>query len=491
MMEWVEGFLKKHKQQQVFDHAWKEILPYPRFSVPKKAYCEITQWQGKEMRNLGHSISAVLASALRNLDSSQYPDFKSALKCVSTLVAFSLMAQYRSHTPDTLSYMESYLQTFHRTKDIFLAFRTSKATRTRADCQDRELRELMADQGAKEVHHRTLANRCRHADQERVERSDRRADLIRCENHFNFIKMHYLTHFASHVPRFGSISMYSTEIGELAHKDQIQDGYRRSNKNDAAWQILSQYGRQHPLGMRLQTIEALSKVKGVIVAKDSWMEMPAFSSHSTPRRVLKGRMKNTSTLTELCATLNIHYSHIMQEILPFTRQTAADDRRLPADPTELGLLPVEGFAQLEIPVPDFQETDRFQIQWARCTGTKAFCNGGPRNDWVWVQTGGEANYGDLRGRVVARLLALFNIRNILSEAGAVHRLALVCILDPVNSGRFHIASGHIRVARRVNGRDMRIVSIGAVIGQAQVIPSGERQWIVNHRIDLWTFNEIY
>jgi len=92
---------------------------------------------------------------------------------------------------------------------------------------------------------------------------------------------------------------------------------------------------------------------------------------------------------------------------------------------------------------------------------------------------------------VARLLALFKIRNLFSQAGAVHRLALVCILDPVNCGRFHIASGHIQVGRHVNGRDMRIVSIGAVIGHAQVIPSGERQWIVNHRIDLQTFNEIY
>jgi len=60
---------------------------------------------------------------------------------------------------------------------------------------------------------------------------------------------------------------------------------------------------------------------------------------------------------------------------------------------------------------------------------------------------------------VARLLALFKIRNILTEAGAVHRLALVCILDPVNSGRFHIASRHIRVGKRVNRRDMPIVSI--------------------------------
>jgi len=89
--------------------------------------------------------------------------------------------------------------------------------------------------------------------------------------------------------------MYSTEISQLAHKDQIKDGYRRSNKNDTVWQILSQYGRQHARGMRLQTIEALWKVKGVIVAEDSGMERPAFSSHSTPHRVLKGLIKNTST----------------------------------------------------------------------------------------------------------------------------------------------------------------------------------------------------
>jgi len=87
----------------------------------------------------------------------------------------------------------------------------------------------------------------------------------------------------------------------------------------------------------------------------------------------------------------------MQEILRFTRQTAGDDRRLPADPTEQELLPVEGFAQLDIPVAEFQETDWFQIYRARCTETKVFRNSGPRNHWVWVQTGGEANYGDLRG----------------------------------------------------------------------------------------------
>ena len=117
----------------------------------------------------------------------------------------------------------------------------------------------------------------------------------------------------------------------------------------------------------MQTIKALSEVEGVIVVEDSEMEMPTVASRSTPRQVLKSCMKNTSTLTELCTSLNIHYSNMIEEILCFIRQTAADDRRLPADPAELGLLPVEGFAQVEIPVPDFQETDRFQIHWAHCT----------------------------------------------------------------------------------------------------------------------------
>ena len=56
IIEWGERFLKKHKRQQAFDDAWKELPPYPGFSVPKRAYREVTQRQGKEMRNLGRCI---------------------------------------------------------------------------------------------------------------------------------------------------------------------------------------------------------------------------------------------------------------------------------------------------------------------------------------------------------------------------------------------------------------------------------------------------
>ena len=199
--------MKKHKRQQVFDDAWKELPPYPRLSVPNRPYCEVKQWQGKDMRNLCGCSSAVVASTLRNRDSSQHQDFNITLKCVGALVDFCLMTQYRSHTPDTLAYMEKYLQTFHQTKDIFLEFRTSKSTRVKLNCQDCQLRILLANQITQESHRISAAQRRRQADQNRLERVKRLADLIQRGNHFNLIKMYYLSHFASHVRRFGSILM--------------------------------------------------------------------------------------------------------------------------------------------------------------------------------------------------------------------------------------------------------------------------------------------
>ena len=148
-------------------------------------------------------------------------------------------------------------------------------------------------------------------------------------------------------------------------------------------------------------------------------------------------------------------------------------RQLPVDSSELKFLPAEQFTQPEIPFPDFQETNIFQIYRARYTGRKSFRNSGVRNDWIWIQAGGLDMYGELHKRAVARLVGLFIIRNMRTEV--VSRLAFVEVLDPVNSGRFDGASGHIRVCRRCNGRDMSIIDIGVVVEQAHVVPYGDGQ----------------
>ena len=146
----------------------------------------------------------------------------------------------------------------------------------------------------------------------------------------------------------------------------------------------------------------------------------------------------------------------------------ADKRQLPVDPSELKFLPAEQFTQLEILVPDIQETDIFHVHRARCTGRKSFRNSGSGMDWIWIQAGRLDIYRELWGRAVACLVGLLKIRNVWTDV--VSQLAFVQVLDPVKGGRFDVARGHIRVCRRRNGRDMRIIYIGVVVGQAHVGP---------------------
>jgi len=145
--------------------------------------------------------------------------------------------------------------------------------------------------------------------------------------------------------------------------------------------------------------------------------------------------------------------------------------------------------QLKIPVPDFQDTDIFQVHCSCCTGKKSFRNSCSRNELIGIQAGALDMYGKLSGGVVAHLGRLLMIRNMRMEF--VTGLPFVQVLDRVHGGRCHRAIRHIPVCKRRNGRNMWLMAIGVVVEQADVVPSRDGQWLVNQQIDLRTFNDIY
>ena len=98
-------------------------------------------------------------------------------------------------------------------------------------------------------------------------------------------------------------------------------------------------------------------------------------------------------------------------------------------------------------------------------------------------------YYELRRLAVACLAGLLGVRNVRTEV--VSLLSYVQELNRVNSGRYHGVKGHIWISNRRNGRDMRIIDIRVIVGQAHVVRYGNGQWLLNYRIDLWTFNDIY
>jgi len=166
--------------------------------------------------------------------------------------------------------------------------------------------------------------------------------------------------------------------------------------------------------MRLLNVNSLRRcganlcddVLGYLVKTTSTVSTPA-----PPRRNLKGRRDDLSDILDFCQVLGVSLDRICLELIRYSRHNLPTQCRLPEQLALLQLLPVELLTQLEIPVLAFQETDDYDIHRARCTGTHRFRNQESRNDWVWVQARSEDMHGALRGRLLATLVALFNIRD--------------------------------------------------------------------------------
>jgi hypothetical protein len=132
--------------------------------------------------------------------------------------------------------MESYLGDFHKHKDLFLEFRAYKRT-------------------LKDVKKRTKVLSLSSAGSESTQRCLEEIRKLRERSHFNFIKLHVLSHYREHVERFGSIPQYSTDISELVYVRQIKEVYGSSNKVDAATQILDYRGQRLVLEIRMLNLK--------------------------------------------------------------------------------------------------------------------------------------------------------------------------------------------------------------------------------------------
>jgi len=107
-----------------------------------------------------------------------------------------------------------------------------------------------------------------------------------------------------------------------------------------------------------------------------------------------------------------------------------------------------------------------------------------------VRAGTEDIYGALRGPLPAKLIALLKISDYRYDE-RVRRLAGVQFVSAVNSGRISDVHSLVTVQMNEDAREFTVVDIGTILGLAHLIPEGDWHWIVNSRIDLRTFNEVY
>ena len=513
LMNWIIGFLEVNGRLYAFDDIWRMTPSYPGNRLPQKPYRQLTQIAGKEMRAILKIILAVFtASPRRNTDTTrptatQQREFKNAIECVRYLTDFSLLSRYRSHRESTVQYMRDYLQRFHDTKDVFLRFRASKASKGKADIVSKELTAQNRKRDEQETkNERTAAQKARTLAADKQEHAFLVNEALVEDSHFNFPKIHLLSHWADQIPRFGCLPQYSTEICETSHK-ALKDIYRRSNHVDGIPQIIQGYSREHNFAVRQLEMEAWAtqdeslhqrlkdvlgrpkrKTAQLMVPQGAKVHMTLGGKHSVKEVFNLCHLANEFMIPEIGLHTQVFFE---TNVFSMSEHWESDAKELLANAA------VEAYTSLEVPVPD-QDTDdinSYQLQMLRTTGKKYWRGQGARRDSVWVHlrkmdipaTSVSRRVFSYKGRIPAFLNALFTIR----MGGELYKLAHVTIVEWVGNPIPHGPEGMSYVESRPMGEGEMVIGIRNIEGAVHLVPlEPDQKWIVNNRVDYHVWNEM-
>ena len=182
------GFFRHHVIEWVLKLVNKKDFDLRISSMPRmvglKTYpnglSKLKQWTGRDAREVQRYILGLVQGA---------PKVKpKVIKAIRAILDFIYIAQYQSHSNDTLEYLKTALRDFHKNKDIFWKLGARKGKRSG-----------MED--------------------------------------FNIPKLCGFHDYVPSIRQFGTIMQFSTDITEFFHKQSAKEPYRLTNKRDFMAQI--------------------------------------------------------------------------------------------------------------------------------------------------------------------------------------------------------------------------------------------------------------
>jgi len=139
LQKWIFHFMKTHKRLDMYNAIWLSVLVQDDRTPKTKSYEEVSQWNGKEMKEKGRYLLGVVTQSLRGGSPAQRPICNRAIECTRALLEFYMYARYKSHDDATLSYMEDALCRFHTLKEVLLLVRAGKKAKAKTNALRTEL----------------------------------------------------------------------------------------------------------------------------------------------------------------------------------------------------------------------------------------------------------------------------------------------------------------------------------------------------------------
>jgi len=131
--------MKTHERLDKYNALCLSMPAYHDLTPKNESWEEVSQWNGKEMKEISQYLLGVVTQVLRGGNPALCPVFNRAIECTWALLEFYMYAQYKSHDDATLSYMEDALHHFHTFKDVFLLQRSGRKAKAKANALRMEL----------------------------------------------------------------------------------------------------------------------------------------------------------------------------------------------------------------------------------------------------------------------------------------------------------------------------------------------------------------
>jgi len=448
LQKWIFHFMKMHEWLDKYNAIWLSVPAYHDLTPKNKSYEEVSQWNGKEMKEMSRYLLGVVTQSLRGGSPAQRPIFNHAIGCTRALLDFYMYARYNCHDDATLSYMEDALRRFHTFKDVFLLGRAGQKAKAKANA----LRTQLVKK--RQVDEETNADTWTPCKKRREMNAwwdyiSHKIDVSKeLDADFNFPKIHLMSHWVEQIRRYGAFQQYSAERHEQAHETNLKDGWNASNHNLNYLPPVITFQRRilcfevrelnlQPLAQRRENSAATCKVlpSGADLAaplspqsyaKPEFMGPQNHCDGKHPDAIIKdfrALIDNTQDSTHRVAI----YSGTRQFIKHKSRnKTYISDELLHA----MELCVYHGI-KVQVEGLDGERIS----QMCRYTGSQSWHGGDRRNDWVWVKQRPGRCYGALNGRFQWQLQRLFKIK-LQNEDGAFVEswLALALTTIPENSG---------------------------------------------------------
>jgi hypothetical protein len=515
LQKWIFIFMKTQEGLNKYNAISFSVPAYHSLTPKTKSYEEVSQWNGKEMKEMSRYLLGVVTQSLRGASPTQCPIFNHAIECTRALLEFYMYAQYKSHDNATLSYMGDALCRFHAFKDVFLLGWAGKKAKDKPNVLRTELVKKQKVDEETHAHTSTPSKKRREMNTSRDCISHEVDGSKELDADFKFPKINLMAHWVEQIRRSGPLQQYSAERQEQAHKTKLKDGWNASNQNlnylpqaiTIQRRILCSEIKElnlPTLAQRRENSAATCKVlpSGADLATPLSSQSYAKPEFMGPQNRRDG--KHPDAMIKDCRAWldntqdTTHRVTIYNGTREFPKHKSRNKTYISDE--QLHAIELSIYHGIKVQVEGLDGERISQIY--RCSGSQRWRRRDRRNEWVWVKQRRGRSYGALNGRLPWQLQRLFKIK-LLNKAGTFveYWLALALTAVPENSGSLDPVSKFVQLRNAPAAVALQVFSVGYIVGYAHVNPeiaphskTGDgrnERWIINSHIYLTSWNDVY